>query len=61
MLGMVWAVFKWMFIIILWPVSLSVWFYRTPRFQLEPKRRALVLVCVWGGLLILGGILKLIQ
>ena len=45
-------VFLGIFILALWPASLSVWFYRTPKISFNKKNRALILLVAWALILL---------
>ncbi len=37
----------WLIAILFWPISLSIWFYKTPKIKLEKKWRIIILAVVW--------------
>ena len=38
---------RWVFIILFWPVALSVWFYKTNKVKLEKVIKAAIIAVVW--------------
>ncbi len=48
--GILW----WILAVMFWPISLSVWFYKSPKIKLNKKKRIIILVVVWIVLLIFG-------
>ncbi len=44
----------WILVVLFFPISLSIWFYKTDKIKLDKKYRIIILVVVWIILLILG-------
>ena len=38
---------RYLFFLILWPIALSMWFWKTPALRLDKRRRAVILSAAW--------------
>ena len=48
------GIWWWILVVLFYPISLSVWFYRTPRLKLNKKIRVAIIAGVWILLALLG-------